>query len=130
MVGEFEDIGIKEFDDKASSPSGEGALMRLVLRLSQSAPLQWSEYFNAAWRQHIYMMKRKAWVTGSTLEIICMPAELDIDHLSELKKVIAETNQAYRAHVEADNRRQAQADEETRRRKEELSKLKDRLKFD
>lgn len=130
MAGDFEDIKIKEFDNKASSPSGEGALMRLVLRLSRSVPPQWSEYFNAAWRQHVYMMKRKAWVDGGRLEIICMPDELEGDHLPELQKIIAETNDAYRSYVASSNRRQAQAEEQAKQQREQLSKLKDRLKFD
>jgi hypothetical protein len=130
VADEFQDIKIEAFDNSASSPSGEGALMRLVLRLSQSAPPAWSQYFNQSWQQHIYMMKRRAAVVGDRLEIICMPRELEGDHLPELKKVIAETNKAYRAYAAEQNRMKEEAAEEARRQKEELSGLKGRLKFD
>jgi hypothetical protein len=53
-LDQFIDITIAEFDDKASEPSGRGALQRLVLRLSQSAPGEWADYFNQAWSQHLY----------------------------------------------------------------------------
>lgn len=126
----FTDIKIKELDDGASGPSGEGALYRLVLKLSHSAPSAWADYFNGAWKQHFYMMKRRASVFGDTLEIICMPDELEKDHVPELKKVIAETNDAYKRWI-ADREQMRQVQEEqAKRQKQELSDLKGRLKFD
>jgi len=126
----FTDIKIKELDDAASGPSGQGALMRLVLRLSESAPGPWSQYFNQAWQQHIYMMKRRASVSGDRLEITCMPDELQSDHLPELSKVIAQTNAAYGAHAAEQSRLRQQAADEAKRQKDELSSLKGKLKFD
>jgi hypothetical protein len=130
VAAEFEDIRIVGFDDKASKPSGQGALMRLVLRLSASAPFEWSQYFNTAWQQHLYGMKRRAQVSGNTLEIVAMPAELETDHLPELKKVIEETNAAYRAHATEQRRLRQHAEAEASARKEELAALKGKLKFD
>lgn len=126
----FTEIKIKELDDAASGPSGQGALMRLVLRLSQSAPGPWSDYFNQAWRQHIYMMKRRASVSGDRLEIVCMPDELQSDHVPELNKVIALTNAAYSAYAAEQNRLRQQATDEAKRQRDELASLKDSLKFD
>lgn len=130
MADTFEGIKIRELDDAASGPSGEGALMRLVLRLSQSAPGTWSQYFNQAWQQHIYMKKRRASVSGDRLEIICMPDELETDHLPELNKVIAETNTAYGAHAAEQSRLRQQAADEAERQKDQLANLKGKLKFD
>jgi len=104
--------------------------MRLVLRLSQSVPYPWAQYFNQAWQRHFYASKRRASVHGDRLEIICMPDELQVDHLPELNKVIAETNAAYRTHVSEQSRLRQQADNEAAKQKDQLSKLKDRLKFD
>uniref|UniRef100_E6VP05 Uncharacterized protein n=1 Tax=Rhodopseudomonas palustris (strain DX-1) TaxID=652103 RepID=E6VP05_RHOPX len=130
MAETFTGIKIKELDDAASGPSGEGALHRLVLKLSHRAPGLWADYFNRAWNQHIYMMKRRAAVFGDTLEIICMPDELEKDHVPELNKVMAETNEAYKRYI-ADRERTRQAEEErAKRQKQELSELKSRLKFD
>jgi hypothetical protein len=126
----FTDIKIKALDDAASGPFGEGALMRLVLRLSQSAPGPWSEYFNERWAGHIYGAKRRAAVFGDKLEIVCMPDELESDHLPELNNVIAETNEAYKKYI-ADRYRERQLEEQRMKRQaQELSDLKGRLKFD
>jgi hypothetical protein len=125
----FSDITIEGFDEAASGPSGDRALVRLVLRLSASAPPDWARYFNQAWAQHIYMLKRRAQVAGNRLEIIAMPEELEREHLPELKKVIAETNAAY-APVAARREKEAElAAAEAKRQKDELRSLKDNLKF-
>jgi hypothetical protein len=67
MSDQFTGIKIVALDDEASCPSGQGALLRLVLKLSQSAPSAWSQYFNDAWQQHLYIMKRRASVSGDRL---------------------------------------------------------------
>ncbi|AZO54752.1 MULTISPECIES: hypothetical protein [unclassified Mesorhizobium] len=130
MANQFTDIKIKALDDSASGPSGEGALMRLVLRLSQSAPAPWSQYFNKAWQQHIYMMKRRASVSGDRLEIICMPNELQADHIPELNKIITQTNAAYGAYAAEQTRLRQKTADESQRQKDDLAKLKGQLKFD
>lgn len=65
------------------------ALFNIVLNLSASAPYEWADYFNAGWQQHIYMMKRRASVSGRRLTIDCVPDELEKDHIPELTKIIA-----------------------------------------
>jgi hypothetical protein len=126
----FTDIKIVGLDDAASGPSGQGALVRLSLKLSDSAPSAWSQYFNEAWEQHIYMMKRRASVFGDRLEIVCMPDELQNDHLPELNNVISETNSEYRRYADAQDRQREIEVEIARRQKDELANLKGRLKFD
>lgn len=130
MSDQFADIKIVALDDAASGPSGDGALIRLVLKLSDSAPSAWSQYFNEAWRQHLYMMKRRASVFGNRLEIICVPDELESDHLPELKKVVKETNEAYRKFEQEQKRLKEVEIETVRRQREALATLKGRLKFD
>lgn len=130
MASTFTDIKIKELDDAASGPAGQGALMRLVLRLSESAPGPWSRYFNQAWQQHIYLMKRRASVSDDRLEIICMLDELQSKHLPELNKVIAQTNVAYGVYAAEQSRLRQQAADDAKRQKDELASLKGKLKFD
>lgn len=131
MTSSFEDIKIISFDDKAtyrSDPSS--ALMHVVLNLSVSAPYEWSNYFNQCWASHLYMMKRKASVSGKRLEIYCVPDELQKDHIPELNKVISETNQAYRQYLV---RTQKEADAQAARdaaEKAKLADIKNNLKFD
>jgi hypothetical protein len=131
MAAEFEDIKIVSFDDKATyKDDPSSALMHVVLNLSASAPHEWSNYFNQRWPQHFYMMKRNASVSGKRLEIYCVPEELQKNHIPELNKVFAETNQAYRqhlAHAEQKASEQAAAEAAERAR---LAKIKAGLKFE
>lgn len=111
MSATFEDIEITGIDDKASSrPDSRMALFDIVLTLSKSAPYEWSEYFDALWQRHIYMMKRSASVSGNRLTIHCVPDELEQYHLPELKRVIAEVNQEYGRffHSQLEQRQQEQ----------------------
>jgi hypothetical protein len=130
MSNKFEDIKIIAFDDTATYKSDpNSALMHVVLNLSASAPYEWSNYFNQRWKSHLYMMKRNASVSGKRLEIYCVPDELQKDHISELNKVIAETNQAYRQYLahakrEADAKAESEAAE-----KAKLAEIKNNLKF-
>ena len=130
MAETFEDIKIKSLDDAASGPSGQGALLRIVLKLSPTPPSPWGIYFNEAWNHNIYSMKRRASVIGDKIEIVCMPGELETDHLPELKKVIAESNQAYREQLAEKVRLRAMEEGRNKARQDELAKLKGRLNFD
>ena len=130
MSNNFEDIKIVAFDDHATYRSDpNSALMHVVLTLSASAPCEWSDYFNQRWKSHFYMKKRNASVSGKHLEIYCVPDELQEDHIPELNKVIAETNQAYRQYlVRAKDEADAQA-ERNAAEKVKLAEVKNNLKF-
>lgn len=130
MVKQFQDIKIAGIDEKASGPSGEGALIRLVLRLTDNAPGEWSQLFNNTWGSHLYGMKRRASTYGDHLEIICVLDELESDHLPELKKVIADTNATYRRYLVQQAMEQKAEEEKAKRQEQQLSDLKSRLKFD
>lgn len=130
MAKKFEDIKIVGLDEDASGPSGQGSLMNLVLRLSQVAPAEWAEYFNQAWKQHIYMMKRRAEVFGRQLEIIAMPSEMQSDHIPELNKVISDTNEAYKKYIGQLNQAEAAEEAKKAEEKKQISDLKNSLKFD
>lgn len=131
MATDFENIKIVSMDDNSSyKDDPQSALMHVVLNLSASAPYEWSSYFNQRWSQHIYMMKRRATVSGKRLEIYCVPDELKKDHIPELNIVIAETNQAYRHYLlqiqqRADQQAAAEAAE-----KAKLAEIKAGLKFE
>jgi len=131
MATEFQDIKIVSLDDEASYKSDpSSALINIVLNLSSSAPYEWSSYFNDRWIQQFYMMKRNASVSGKQLEIYCVPHELQTDHIPQLKKVIAETNQAYREYLAQKQQIAAtQAASEADERKK-LASIKADLKFD
>lgn len=131
MASDFTAIKMTGLDDKACRAIERGsALMRMVITLSGSAPSEWAEYFEHAWRNHIYMRKRRAYVSGSTLQIECVPDELEKDHIPELKKVIDQTNQAYATyHAKREQHRAAEAAKQAAEA-EKLASLKKSIKFD
>jgi len=130
MTQQFVDIKIVSLDEEASTPSGDGALVDIVLTLSHTAPAAWAQYFNQAWHQNFYMMKRRATVSGNRLHIICMPSEVQSEHLPELRKVIALTNDAYRDYASAQELQRQEAEQRARQQKEQITNLKANLKFD
>ena len=126
----FQDITITGMSDEESTkPDPNMALYNIVLTLSESAPYEWADYFEQRWKQHFYMMKRRVSISGSRLTICCVPEELQ-SHLSELKKVIKETNQKYREYItNQKNQAEVERQREAKERKE-LSDLKGSIKFD
>jgi len=103
--------------------------MNIVLNLSASAPHEWASCFNSCWRSHRYMRKRRATISGKRLEIFCVPDELEKDHLPELKKIIAETNQIYRKFLEANQQAEAARNAKVAAEQEKLANMKKSIKF-
>lgn len=131
MTATFTDIKIIGIDDAASRPRDlNSAIVNVAFQLSAAAPSEWANYFNAKWQQHIYMMKRRAHVFGRTLEIECVPSEIEKDHLPELKKIIAETNQAYAKYADAQARQRETESARNAATAQELKDVKNRLKFE
>jgi hypothetical protein len=130
VASKFEDIKIVAMDDEASYKSEPNTqMMNVVLTLSASAPHEWANYFNSRWQHHFYMMKRRASVSGKRLEIYCVPEELQ-QHIKELNKVIAETNAAYRSHIQQIEAVEAERAAVEARERTELADLKSKLNFD
>lgn len=131
MTNNFEDIRIVGMDDAASrKPDAEKSLYNVVLNLSASAPSDWADYFNQRWEREFYSKRRRARVSGRRLIIHCAAEELEEHHLPRLKEVIAETNAAYRQHVTREEQRRAAEAEREQAERDELRRIKDRLKFD
>ena len=131
MTTTFTDIKIIGMDDATSRPRDpNSAIVNVAFQLSAAAPSEWANYFNQTWQQHIYMMKRRARVFGRTLEIECVPSEIEKDHLPELKKIIAETNQAYGKYADTQARQREAEAARNAATAQELKDVKNRLKFD
>lgn len=131
MVAAFKDIKIAGLDEEASAPREPGSPMfRMHLTLSASAPSAWSQYFNDRWQGHFYMMKRRAEAYGSSIIIECIADELQNDHLPELKKIVADTNTAYRAYCEKQQHERERVAAQEAADKAKVADLKDKLKFD
>lgn len=130
MSSEFEYIKIVSFDDEATyKTEPSSALVNAVLNLSASPPSDWANYFNERWKQHFYMMKRNAQVSGNRIEVYCVPDELQ-NLIVELNKVIAETNQAYAQYMMKMQQKAVQESAEVATEREHLAQIKSTLKFD
>lgn len=127
-MAQYVDIKITGMDDTASGNSGEGALKRIVLLLSETAPGPWGPMFDKAWENHFYMMKRRATVRSNTLTVTCAPDELQ-GLINELKKVVVATNAAYNERVADDLRRQEAQSAKAAEERQALKDLKGTLKF-
>lgn len=129
MTIEFKPIKIISFDDQASYKSDpNSALVNAILKLSSPASPEWADDFNHRWKQHFYMMKRKAHVYGDRLETYCVPEEIQ-GLINEFNKVIAETNQAYEQHLARQQQEAAKQAAATAAERENLAKIKNNLKF-
>ena len=130
MTSEFQPIKIVSFDDKATYKSDpSSALVNAVLRLSAFAPSKWAEYFNDSWKQHFYMMKRNAQVSGDRLEVYCVPDELQ-NLIGEFNKIVAQTNDAYAKYVQQTQHNAEQQVAAEAAEREKLAVIKSTLKFD
>ncbi|MGA8862779.1 MAG: hypothetical protein WBM09_04480 [Gallionella sp.] len=130
MTREFEDITIVSMDEGSSHwPNPRVAMYNIVLNLSGSAPYEWATYFNQRWKQHIYMGKARARVSGRKLHIYCVPDELEKEHMHELNTIIVETNNAYRIFLAARIQQEATREAQEIAERDKLKSIKNNLKF-
>lgn len=117
-MNEFQDIRIIELSEGASG-AAVGPLTTMVLQLSDVTSVDWANSFNERWKERALAMRRSATACGDTITSACMPYELQ-GQITELNKIIAETNGSYREGVERVEARQ----------NADLKQLKDTLKYD
>jgi len=116
-IKSFEDVQIIGIDKDASHRSERTpGLFDIVLKLSTSAPWEWSLNFNELWKREIYMNKRQATASGARITITCVPSELEADHLPHLEAVISKANVAYsarlaRTKVDTDSRKKQEIED-------------------
>lgn len=106
---EFQDIRIVELSEGESTV---GSLTTMVLQLSADTPAAWSAAFNKACKGRASVMRLVPTASGSTITSACMPHELQ-SQITELDKIIAETNASYRDSVEQTAARQEHSKSES-----------------
>lgn len=123
----FKDVKIVSLDDKSSRRIEDTELFEIKLILSYVPPIEWVDYFDSAWKSHLYSMKRKAYVSGNILIVECVPYELKKYHLPELQKIIEETNNWYKDYVYRRTIEKAKIEEKRKKDEELLKDLKKKL---
>jgi len=98
MPIDFIDITIVELDlERSFQRSGE--FWNKVFTLSAEVPEDWSRIFDEVWAGARYQPKRHARIEENALVTICLPDELQSEHMQFLIGAVARTNDAYRAFI-------------------------------
>jgi hypothetical protein len=127
----FDKIRITDLDiDLSQMSQGPSGLQRLYLKLSAEPPPAWVKAFEQERRFPRRPIWRNAWVVGTHIVIDCVPDELEQSGLNHLKEDVTNVNNKFlesNARNEADDLRQCQEKEATRK---QLEELRAKLKFD
>ena len=131
MKASFDKIRITDLDIDLTQTSQEAAgFRRLYLKLSGEPPPEWVKIFEQKRRFPRHPIWRNAWVVGAHIVIDCVPEELEQFDLNHLKEDVVNANKEFlesSARDDADNLRQFQKQEATRK---QLEELRAKLKFD
>jgi hypothetical protein len=131
MKEQFDKIRITDLDiDLSQVSQGSSGLRRLYLKLSGEPPPEWVKAFEQERRFPRHPVWRNAWVIGAHIVIDCVPEELEQFGLNHLKEDVTNVNNSFlasSARNEADDLRQFQEKEATRK---QLEELRAKLKFD
>jgi hypothetical protein len=131
MKESFEPIRITDLDIDLTQTSQEASgLRRLYLKLSGEPPPEWVKIFEQKRRFPRDPVWRNAWVVGAHIVIDCVPEELERSGLNHLKEDVTNANNEFlesSARHEAENLRQFEKEEATRK---QLEELRAKLKFD
>ena len=131
MKGLFDQIRITDLDIDLTQASPEASgFQRLYLRLSGEPPPEWVSLFEEKRRFPPRPIWRNAWVIGAHIVVDCVPEELEQSGLNHLKEDVANANNEFlesSARDEADNLREFQKKQATRK---QLEEVRARLKFD
>jgi hypothetical protein len=127
----FDKIRITDLDIDLTQTSQEASgFRRLYLKLSGEPPPEWVKIFEQERRFPPHPIWRNSWVVGAHIVIDCVPEELEQFGLNHLKEDVANANNKFlesSARNDADNLRQFQEKEATRK---QLEELRAKLKFD
>lgn len=128
---DFADIKIIGLEEEMTVDSPVRPHLRYVyLRLSQSPPPLWQNYFKDARKVSRHPHWRQAWVDRKYIIVECLLPELELYHLNDLRQDVATANQRYHQHLGKQgnpDREKARVDQEAR---DFLREVKGRLKFD
>ena len=131
MKEPFDEIRITDLDVELTQPSQEApGFRRLYLKLSGEPPPEWVKIFEKKRRFPRDAVWRNAWVVGAHIVIDCVPEALEQSGLNHLKENVTNANKEFfesSARHGAENLRQFEKEEATRR---QLEELRAKLKFD
>ncbi len=127
---QFNDLKIVGFDPARVTSSQQGAGMRqMPLQLSARPPLEWGPLLEARYEHSFSGNKRTIKVLGAYIYVDCVPEELAAI-LEDLKPMVSQTNEAYRADLARQAAQRQKAETDAAVEKQRLEDVKKGLKFD
>ena len=98
MSRDFTDISIVALDPERSFQRS-GEFWTKVFTLSSEVPEEWNRIFDEVWAGARYQPKRHARIEEHTLVTVCLPGELQGEHMEFLIAAVSRTNEAYRLFI-------------------------------
>jgi len=130
MSTDFADLTIIGLDTERTRPSSRASGLRhMYLTLSASPSRAWSQLFDQERQFPRHNMWRRAWIEGNAIVVDCVPEEIALYHLNDLKQDVAEANQKYRQYLGQSEAEQRRAVEVRAQEQKRLEDLKGRLDF-
>ena len=128
---DFIDIKIISLEEEMTveSPVRPG-LLYVYLRLTQTPPPMWQNYFKESRKVSRHPHWRHAWIDRKYIIVECLTEELEKYHLNDLRQDIAHANRCYREFVLQQSRTDVQKEELQIQEREKLREMKSRLSFD
>ncbi len=131
MDSDFTAIKIVGLDEEMTVASFDHPGLQLIfLRLSQTPPPIWQSSFKKSRKVPRHPHWRQAWIDRKFIVVECLPDEIEVYHLRDLKQDVARANEYYREYF----KKQAQAERQKKHAdhnvRAQLREMKDRLKFD
>jgi hypothetical protein len=127
---QFNDLKIVGFDPARVTSSQQGGEMRqMPLQLSARPPLEWGPLLEARYEHSFSGNKPTIKVVGASIYVDCVPEELAAI-LEDLKPMVSQTNEAYRADLARRAAQRQKAETDAVAEKQRLEDVKKGLKFD
>ena len=131
MEIDFIDIKIVSLEDEMTVVSHDQPSLRYVyLKLSQTPPPLWQNYFKESRKIARHPHWRNAWIDRKFIVIECLLEEIETYHLTDLKQDLAKANNQYRKYLEKQSQTEHVQKKLYHQDLEKLRDIKNRLNFD
>jgi hypothetical protein len=131
METDFDDIRIISLEEDMTVESPENPPLRYVfLRLSQTPLPIWQSYFREQRNVSRHPHWRRAWIDRKFVVVECLPEEIELYHLNDLKHDLARANERCRNYLAGKNQPHRERETLDQAARDRLREMKARLKFD
>lgn len=131
METDFADIRIISLEEEMTVESPVNPPLHYIfLRLSQTPLPIWKSYFEELRKISRHPHWRQAWIDRKYIVVECLPKEIEMYHLRDLKQDIAQANQRCRQYLQRQTQADRQKENTDSHVRQQLREMKGRLNFD